>query len=84
MPVVLCFAAYVICSSLIFDNIDSPKTPVSSNGTVNNVKTNSIAARTPIDLANLFAGGMPTLKATGLRDRGTILYFVTNRKEPKI
>jgi len=57
-------------SSIIFNNIDSPKTPVKCNGTVKNGEMSSIAARTPNGLAELFAGGMPKLKPTGLAVTG--------------
>lgn len=75
MPVVFHLVAYVKCSSLIFNNIDSPKTPVKCNGTVKNGEMSSIAARTPNGLAELFAGGMPKLKPTGLAVTGMIILW---------
>lgn len=59
---------------MIFNNIDSSKTPVKCNGTVKNGEMSSIAARTPNGLAGLFAGGMPKLKPTGLAIAGTIIF----------
>lgn len=72
--VVLCLVAYVNRSSMICNNIDSHKTPVKCNGTVKNGEMSSIAARTPNGLAELFAGGMPKLKPTGMAVTGTIIF----------
>lgn len=59
---------------MIFNNIDSPKTPVKCNGTVKNGEMSSIAARIPNGLAELFAGGgMPKLKPTGLAVTGMFI-----------
>ncbi|XP_025197268.1 WAS/WASL-interacting protein family member 3-like isoform X1 [Melanaphis sacchari] len=55
-------------SSPLINN--SQKTPVKCNGTVKNGEMSSIAARTPNGLAELFAGGMPKLKSTGLAVTG--------------
>lgn len=56
---------------MIFNNIDSPKTPVKCNGTVKNGEMSSLASRIPNGLAELFAGGsMPKLKPTGLAMTG--------------
>jgi len=57
---------------MICNNIDSPKTPVKCNGTVKNGEMSSIAARTPNGLAELFAGGMPKLKPTGMAITGQL------------
>ncbi|XP_025419116.1 WAS/WASL-interacting protein family member 3-like isoform X2 [Sipha flava] len=51
---------------------NSPKTPVKCNGTVKNGEMSSIAARTPNGLAELFAGGMPKLKPTGMAITGQL------------
>ncbi|XP_050434617.1 WAS/WASL-interacting protein family member 1-like isoform X2 [Adelges cooleyi] len=48
----------------------SPKTPTSCNGSAKLGEMTSIAARTPNGLADLFAGGMPKLKPTGLTGTG--------------
>lgn len=57
---------------MIFNYLDSPKTPVQCNGTVKNGDMSPLAARIPNGLAELFAGGMPKLKSTGLAVTGMI------------
>lgn len=59
---------------MIFNNIDSTKTPVKCNGTVKHEEMSSIASRIPNGLAELFAGGMPKLKPTGLAVTGMITF----------